>query len=62
MLSKVCCFNTDISKCQCLGLTRNKTIKIGYLLTLALAYAVLLVINASMRDPAPPTLAAYDCE
>ena len=48
MLSKICCFNTDISKCVCLGLTRNKVIKIGYSLVLVLAFAVLLLINAGV--------------
>lgn len=51
MLSKICCYNTDISNVQCLGLTRNKTIKIGYLLIIALAYSILLIINAAMQFP-----------
>lgn len=61
MLSKICCFNTDIAKCQCLGLTRNKTIKIGYLLIIALAYSILLIINASMNEISVATLEAYGC-
>lgn len=61
MLSKICCFNTDISKCVCLGLTRNKAIKIGYSLLLVIAFVVLLLINAGVVSYSDETISAYDC-
>ena len=49
MLSKLCCFGTDICNCKCFGLTRNKNVKIGYIIILLLAASLLLFINAMMH-------------
>jgi hypothetical protein len=61
MLSKICCFNTDISKFTCLGLTRNKTIKAGYALILLLAYVILLLINSGVESLRIETIESYEC-
>jgi hypothetical protein len=61
MLSKICCLHTDLCKCHCFGLTRNKNVKIGYLLLLAFFAAALFVTNTVMDPASPSTIQHYGC-
>ena len=45
MLSKICCLNTELCKCHCFGLTRNKNVKIGYILLIAFFSMLLFIVN-----------------
>ena len=51
MLSNICCFNTTLCSCTCLGLTRNKNVKIAYILIILTTFIITIVINASIHEP-----------
>ena len=50
MLSSLCCLNTNLCKCSCFGLTRNKNVKIGYIILLLLFSTLLIFTNLAMQD------------
>lgn len=50
MLSKICCFNSDFCKCEFLGLTRSKNIKLGYIFIILLAYGILQLLDSLVED------------
>ena len=61
MLSKICCLNTDLCKCHCCGLTRNKNVKLGYIAIL-LTFYLLLQLSSSLTDlTSKSTIHTYGC-
>jgi|JI10StandDraft_1071094.scaffolds.fasta_scaffold1159626_1 hypothetical protein len=61
MLRKLCCLDTDQCNCGCFGLTRNKTVKLAYILVLLLGYLVLFLTNSLMHPASPATIDNYHC-
>ena len=61
MLTKICCLHTDLCKCHCFGLTRNKNVKLGYILITLLAIATLPLLNALTNPSDPLTIDRYNC-
>ena len=62
MLRKICCLNSEACDCTCWSLTRNKNVKIGYIVLILFAYGVLLMVNALMYPMGEDVCVAYGCE
>lgn len=62
MLRKICCLTAESTSCKFLGISRNKIIKIEYLLVLLLALGVAALINASSNEYSPETISSYGCQ
>lgn len=61
MLRKICCLDTDLCKCSCLGLTRNKNVKLGYIFVLLLAFGILIFVNILMHPESENITKGYGC-
>ncbi len=51
MLAKVCCLTTDFCKGECLGLTRNKNVKLSYIGLFIITFVISLIMKSTHADP-----------
>lgn len=61
MLRKICCLTSESTSCKPLGISRNKIIKIEYLLIFLVAFGAVALINASSDEYSPEMVSSYGC-
>jgi len=61
MLTKICCLHTDLCKCHCFGLTRNKNVKLGYIAITLLSILAIILLNATADTTDHNVIAHYRC-
>ena len=61
MLRKICCLHTDLCKCHCFGLTRNKNVKLGYIAIIFFFIPAIVLLNSITDTERKQTIIDFNC-